>query len=146
MIDANRIKLVLLACLVSLFSVAAKAQSGAVSDGKTGDVPLGGCTPIGMTARGELVFPIQCRELLDRVRGPIADQQLPDPKPQTEAAPHVDSPETKSTEVTGPDQLVNRSPKRKSSSIAIIKQRPRSRETESQTTGSLGNSHPRREN
>jgi hypothetical protein len=29
--------------------------------------------PIGLTARGELVFPMQCRELLDRERGPAAE-------------------------------------------------------------------------
>jgi hypothetical protein len=145
MIDANRIKLVLLACFVSLVSVAAMAQSGTVSDGKTGDIAPGGCTPIGMTARGELVFPIQCRELLDRVRGPIADQQLSEPKPQSEPPPHVDSPVTKSTEVADPDQPGDRSPKGKSSRIAKIKQRHRSRETDTEATGSIGASHPRRE-
>jgi hypothetical protein len=38
--------------------------------------------PIGLTARGELVFPMQCRELLDRERGPAADGLTPG-APQT---------------------------------------------------------------
>jgi hypothetical protein len=42
---------------------------------KADHVPEGGCMPIGLTARGELVFPLQCRELLDRERGPVADDQ-----------------------------------------------------------------------
>jgi hypothetical protein len=37
-------------------------------------VPPGGCMPIGMTASGETVFPIQCRELIERERGKIVEQ------------------------------------------------------------------------
>jgi hypothetical protein len=32
------------------------------------DVPPGGCMPIGLTASGEIVFPIQCKELIERHR------------------------------------------------------------------------------
>jgi hypothetical protein len=48
--------------------------------------------PIGLTARGELVFPMQCRELLDRERGPAAEgstsgtQQTAQPAVQDVAA------------------------------------------------------------
>jgi len=35
-------------------------------------VPTGGCMPIGLTADGEMVFPLQCRELIERQRGPVA--------------------------------------------------------------------------
>ena len=35
-------------------------------------VPTGGCIPIGLTADGEKVFPLQCRELIERQRGPVA--------------------------------------------------------------------------
>lgn len=31
--------------------------------------------PIGLTARGDLVFPLQCRELIERERGPISEEQ-----------------------------------------------------------------------
>jgi hypothetical protein len=40
------------------------------------NVPVGGCMPIGLTARGDLVFPMQCRELIERERGPVPEQQL----------------------------------------------------------------------
>src|ERR1700736_764815 len=33
------------------------------------DVPPGGCMPIGLTASGEVVFPIQCKEFIERQRG-----------------------------------------------------------------------------
>jgi hypothetical protein len=32
-------------------------------------VPPGGCMPIGLTASGEVVFPIQCKEFIERHRG-----------------------------------------------------------------------------
>jgi hypothetical protein len=35
------------------------------------DVPPGGCLPIGLTASGEIVFPIQCKELIERQRGAV---------------------------------------------------------------------------
>ena len=36
--------------------------------------PSGHCGPIGLTAQGEPVFPLQCRELVERDRGPAASQ------------------------------------------------------------------------
>jgi hypothetical protein len=54
---------------------------------KDDDVPTGGCTPIGVTASGKLVFPMQCQALLERHHGP-ADSQLPVPtNPPELAAP-----------------------------------------------------------
>jgi hypothetical protein len=57
---------------------------------KTGNVPAGGCMPIGLTARGEMVFPMQCRELLERERGPtpltLGAPQAAAPASQPEAA------------------------------------------------------------
>ena len=41
------------------------------------DVPLGGCMPIGLTASGEIVFPIQCKEFIDRERSKAAVEQTP---------------------------------------------------------------------
>lgn len=34
-------------------------------------VPTGGCMPIGLTASGQMVFPLQCRELLEAGRGAV---------------------------------------------------------------------------
>jgi hypothetical protein len=39
------------------------------------DVPPGGCMPIGMTASGEMVFPIQCTEIIERERGRTVEQK-----------------------------------------------------------------------
>ena len=55
---------------------------------KPDGVPAGGCMPIGLTARGDLVFPMQCRELIERERGPIPEekQQISGSRPQQEPA------------------------------------------------------------
>src|SRR5208282_5428710 len=58
-------------------SPAAQAQQPKKQD----DVPPGGCTPIGLTASGEMVFPLLCRALLEQQRGPIS-QQLPTSTPK----------------------------------------------------------------
>jgi hypothetical protein len=51
------------------------------------DGPSGGCMPIGLTASGKLVFPMQCQAVLERQRGPV-DSQLPVPtNPPESAAP-----------------------------------------------------------
>jgi hypothetical protein len=39
------------------------------------DVPPGGCMPIGLTASGEIVFPIQCKEFIERQRGTTVQQK-----------------------------------------------------------------------
>jgi hypothetical protein len=90
----------LLVCVALLFCNGALAEGGgATSSGsgqgsvrteapKTDNVPTGGCMPIGLTARGELVFPMQCRELLDRERGAAPDD-LTSGAPQT-ATPVVE--------------------------------------------------------
>src|SRR5882757_3233738 len=67
----------LLALLLSVMSGAALAETtGAVNPGSVpaqpsanDDVPPGGCMPIGMTTAGEIVFPIQCKEFIERHRG-----------------------------------------------------------------------------
>ena len=89
-----------LALLFSVMSSVAFAQTTgtvnpsavpAESSGKE-DVPPGGCMPIGMTASGEMVFPIQCKGIIERERGksveqnPSAIEQKPAAK-QSEAVP-----------------------------------------------------------
>jgi hypothetical protein len=51
---------------------------------KQDDVPPGGCTPIGLTASGEMVFPLLCRALLEQQRGPISEE-LPAAPPKPDA-------------------------------------------------------------
>ena len=69
--------------LLSLMSGAALAQitgtvnpSPAPAESSTKeDVPPGGCMPIGLTASGEIVFPIQCRGIIERQRGKAVEQK-----------------------------------------------------------------------
>jgi hypothetical protein len=72
----------LLALLLSVMSGAALAQTtgtvspgGAPADSAKTDVPPGGCMPIGLTASGEFVFPIQCKELIEQHRGKASEQK-----------------------------------------------------------------------
>jgi hypothetical protein len=51
------------------------------ADAKGDGVPPGGCMPIGMTAQGDLVFPMQCRDLLQQSAQPAAP---PSPTRQAE--------------------------------------------------------------
>jgi hypothetical protein len=54
---------------------------------KDDDVPGGECTPIGVTASGKLVFPMQCQAVLERHRGP-EDSHVPvSTNPSESAAP-----------------------------------------------------------
>ena len=55
------------------------------------DVPPGGCMPIGLTTSGEIVFPIQCKEFIERARGKAVEQ-----KPAAvEEMPAAEQPEAK---------------------------------------------------
>jgi hypothetical protein len=57
------------------------------------DVPPRGCMPIGMTAAGEMVFPIQCAALIAHERGkaieqkPVLANEAPSAKPSGAATP-----------------------------------------------------------
>ena len=74
------------------------------------DVPSGGCMPIGLTAKGELVFPMQCQELLERHRGPVASQ---DPVP-TNSTPSPMPKERQAAEPARPAHDEKQSPSEKS--------------------------------
>jgi BA14K-like protein len=73
----------LLALLLTVMSGAALAQTtGTVNPSPAPaeplvkeDVPPGGCMPIGLTASGEIVFPIQCRDFIERHRGKAVEQK-----------------------------------------------------------------------
>jgi len=88
----------LLAGFISVLATAAFAQpdnkpanamdlrSAQADPQRSDSVPAGGCMPIGLTARGDLVFPMDCRELIERQRGPIPEekQQISEPRSQQE--------------------------------------------------------------
>ena len=101
-----------LALLLSVMSGAVLAQTTgtvnpsatpAESPGKE-DVPPGGCMPIGMTASGEMVFPIQCKAIIERERGkaveqnPSAVEQKPAAKQSEGVAPVNSQPAIKPVE------------------------------------------------
>jgi hypothetical protein len=101
-----------LAGFISLLATAALAQQGnqptngsylhsAQADlPKADNVPAGGCMPIGLTARGDLVFPMQCRELIERERGPVAEQQLRMPEQHSQQDPPKLTPAAKDIATT----------------------------------------------
>jgi hypothetical protein len=68
---------------------AAKQHIAQMEESKSGntkeDVPPGGCTPIGLTARGDVVFPWPCRGLIEKYRGPLSEE-APDAAPRTDPA------------------------------------------------------------
>src|SRR3979409_601962 len=73
----------LLALLLTVMSGASLAQTtGTVNPSPVPaepsvkeDVPPGGCMPIGLTASGEIVFPIQCKDFIERHRGKAVEQK-----------------------------------------------------------------------
>jgi hypothetical protein len=112
----------LMTLLLALTSGAALAQTtGTVTPGDAPaepsakeDVPPGGCMPIGLTASGEIVFPIQCRELIERQRGkaveqkPAAVEEKPVAKQSEAPTPESSNPVVKPVETvkrveTGPE-------------------------------------------
>jgi hypothetical protein len=73
-----------LALLLSMMSGEALAQTtGTVNPSpalaepsvKEDEPPPGGCMPIGLTVSGEMVFPIQCKEFIERHRGKAVEQK-----------------------------------------------------------------------
>src|SRR3979490_289627 len=73
----------LLVLLLTVMSSAALAQTtGTVNPNPapaqpsvSADVPPGGCMPIGLTASGEIVFPIQCKAIIEQYRGKDVEQK-----------------------------------------------------------------------
>jgi hypothetical protein len=134
-IEPGRIKHSLLACCIFIAGAGAIAQTSsepAKSDQRTTPaesstadrVPAGGCMPIGLTARGDLVFPLQCRELIERERGPISEEQTravqQKPDSASQAIPKI--PATKQKEVATPEQPREHVRKKKPSREARQKQ------------------------
>src|SRR5882724_10090746 len=102
----------LLAGFISVLATAAFAQPdnkpanamdlrSAQADLQRSDgVPAGGCMPIGLTARGDMVFPMQCREVIERERGPVPEQQPQAPEQRSQQEPPKIAPAEKADIVT----------------------------------------------
>lgn len=72
---------VLCCVLLAVMGDAALAQTGNLADPsptaaqsspKEGDPPPGGCKPIGLTVSGEVVFPLECKEFIERQKAMIS--------------------------------------------------------------------------
>jgi hypothetical protein len=50
------------------------AQSSKIE--KADGVPAGGCSPIGLTANGDLVFSMQCQDMIERHRGELVSSEV----------------------------------------------------------------------
>jgi hypothetical protein len=115
----------LLALLLSVMSGAALAETtGAVNPSSTPaqpsaneDVPPGGCMPIGLTTSGEIVFPIQCKEFIERHRGAAMEQ-----KPALEQKPAAV--EAKPVAVEAKPAAVEAKPAAVEEKPAAVEQRP----------------------
>jgi hypothetical protein len=117
----------LLALLLSVTSSAALAQTtGAVSPSSAlaepsvnEDVPPGGCLPIGLTISGDIVFPIQCKEFIERHRGtaverkPAAVEEKPPAKQSEAVAPETSQPANKPVETVPLPRRVEDDPRKR---------------------------------
>jgi hypothetical protein len=122
----------LLALLLSVMSGAALAQTtGTVNPSSAPaqpsvkeEVPPGGCMPIGLTASGEIVFPIQCKGIIEQHRGreanpgPAAVEQKPAAveekaaaKPAEAAAPENSQGANKPVETVPAQKRVENTPR-----------------------------------
>jgi BA14K-like protein len=127
----------LLALLLSVMSGAALAQTtGTVTPDPapakplvSQDVPPGGCMPIGLTASGEIVFPIQCRALIEQHRGkdlnptpatveqkPAAVEDKAAPRQSEAAAPENAQPANKPAEAVALQKRVEQEPRERAMS------------------------------
>ena len=121
----------LLALLLTAMSGAALAQTTGTVDPSPApaepsvkeDVPPGGCMPIGLTASGEIVFPIQCKEFIERQRGqaveqkPAAVEEKPAAKQSEGKVPVNSEPATKPVEAAPlPKPLEQQEPRERATS------------------------------
>jgi hypothetical protein len=119
------------ALLLSLMSGAAIAQTtGTVNPSpapaepsvKEDEPPPGGCMPIGLTVSGEMVFPIQCKEFIERHRGkaveqkPAAVEEKPAAKQSEGVAPESRKPVIKPAETVPLPKRVEDAPRERAKS------------------------------
>jgi len=74
-------------------------QVAQASPSKSEHQSAGACTPIGLTANGDIVFPWECRETIEKQRGPIS---VSVPAPSNDPPSHAQSP---SPDVRGEDTV-----------------------------------------
>jgi outer membrane biosynthesis protein TonB len=114
---------------------------------KQDELPPGGCMPIGLTASGEVVFPFQCKDFLERHkaadRKPAAAEEKPataEEKPAP-AEPRAAAPEEKTVEKQ-PDSLPPESGKPADKPVETAPPQKRAeRETRERAIGPPGCTH-----
>src|SRR5215468_5895740 len=89
-----------LAALIVVLSVMSLSDTRA-EDANAKSQPQGSCMPIGLTASGELVFPWDCRAIIEKQRGPVSVNL---PSPSNDASPKDQSPEK---DVPPPEQTAS---------------------------------------
>jgi len=67
--------------------VVAQTHLAQMEQHKSENLPAGSCMPIGLTARGDIVFPWECRELIEKQRGPISEDIQNPPKDSASKEP-----------------------------------------------------------
>jgi hypothetical protein len=95
-----------LASSILMMSVAALSTAGAedlnmrdlrlaqAGPSRSEHQPAGACTPIGLTANGDIVFPWECRETIEKQRGPIS-VSLPTPSNDPPSRDQTSSPDAR---------------------------------------------------
>ena len=91
-------------CEVRAEEAIAQDHRPAQTQQKSESLRIGSCMPIGLTARGEIVFPWECRELIEKQRGPVSEEIPKPPKDSVskESAASL-SPEPEQVSATPPE-------------------------------------------
>lgn len=79
--------------LLAMICEGARADEMAVKQdpaSKTEEPAPGACLPIGVTASGEVVFPLSCKDFLDRTKGAGAGQSADEQRQSTEKPASLD--------------------------------------------------------
>jgi hypothetical protein len=121
----------IIASLALMFRAALAQDTGAVPPNPTPtsapaaeEVPPGGCMPIGITAAGEMVFPIQCKEFIEKHRGAVAEKKSVEEKPiEAPKQPEVAPVESKPVITPLPKERVRERPCKK----AVVVERRKNR-------------------
>ena len=105
-------------------------SAAALGDARAGEMVLrgqqlaqassrsGSCMPIGVTAAGELVFPWECREVIERERGPVSlDLSMP-PKASVSNQP-VSNPPTAGESAPGKTAAISDAAKKQPSAQGV---------------------------
>jgi hypothetical protein len=126
-------------------------QIAQMDSAKPGGSSGGSCMPIGLTAKGELVFPWDCREIIERERGPVSvDLSMPSSEPTPKdpvagepaartavktaapktAAPETAAPKTAAPGTAAPETALTTAPKAASANDTASKEQAASQSAE----------------